>query len=203
MKVKNIIQANENIPIEIYFPKNINKWEIENQKIRRILQLKTREAHFQIEIEVKILTIPINLLLSCKNYKLEYKNNKYYLKTQQLYSKEELIFNIQNYFEEGKIKFNNKICSFPLEGNTSPKPKIILRGNNKIKIDLPKLRNDEEKRLNCEIVFYFNKTYKIPIVIDSAIMPKENIFQVYDFLNKCFISDKLYIIIKLKSNYTF
>ena len=195
MKVKNIIQANENIPIEIYFPKNINKWEIENQKIRRILQLKTREAHFQIEIEVKILTIPINLLLSCKNYKLEYRNNKYYLKTHQLYSKEELIINIQNYFEEGKIKFNNKIDSFPLEGNTSPKPKIILRGNNKIKINLPKVRNNEEKRLNCEIVFYFNKTYKIPIVIDSAIIFKENIFQVYDFLNKCFISEKLYIII--------
>jgi len=155
MKVKNIIQANENIPIEIYFPKNINKWEVENQKIRRILQLKTREAHFQIEIEVKILTIPINLLLSCKNYKLEYKNNKYYLKTHQLYSKEELIFNIQNYFEEGKIKFNNKIDSFPLEGNTSPKPKIILRGNNKITIDLPKVRNDEEKRLIVNLCFSY------------------------------------------------
>ena len=101
MKVKSIIQANENIQIEIYFPQNLNKQEIENQKIRRILELKTKEAHFQIEIEVKILTLPIKLLLSCNNYKLEYMNNNYYLKTNQLYSKEELIFNIQNYFEEG------------------------------------------------------------------------------------------------------
>jgi len=202
MKVKDIIKANENIPIEIYIPKNINEWEIENQKIRRILELKTRETHFQIEIEVKILTVPFNLLLSCKNFKLEYMNNKYYLKTHQLYSKEEIIFNIQNYFEEGKIKFKNKIDSFPLKGNTSPKPKIILRNNNQIKINLPKVKNDEEKRLNCEIVFYFNKTYKIPIILDSAIIPKENIFRVYDFLNKCFISNTLDIIIPNKNNYS-
>ena len=194
MKVKNIIKANENILIEIYFPKNVNKQEIENQKIRRILELKSKETHFQIEIEVKILTLPIKLLLSCNNYKLEYMNNNYYLKTNQLYSKEELIFNIQNYFEEVKIKFKNTIDSFPLEGNTSPKPKIILR-DNKIKINLSKMKNNEEKRLNYKIVFYFNKTYKIPIIIDSVIMPLENIFQVYDFLNKCFISEKLDLII--------
>ena len=202
MKVKNVIKANENIQIEIYFPKNINKWEVENQKIRRLLKLKTNETDFQIEIEVKIITLPINLLLSCNNFKLEYMNNNYYLKTNQLYSNEELIFNIQNYFEEGKIKFRNKIDSFPLEGNTSPKPKIILRENNKIKINLPRVRNNEEKRLNFEILFYFNKTYKIPIIIDSVIMSKENIFQAYDFLNKCFISDTLDLIIPNKNNYS-
>lgn len=94
-----------------------------------------------------------------------------------------------------KYKFKNTINSFPLEGNTSPKPKIILR-DNKIKINLPKIINNKEKRLNYKIVlFYFNKTYKIPIIIDSVIMPLENIFQVYDFLNKCFISEKLDLII--------
>jgi hypothetical protein len=79
-----------------------------------------------------------------------------------------------------------------LERNNCKKPKITLR-DNKIKINIPKMRQYEEKRLNCKIVFYFNKIYKVPIIIDSVIMPLENRFQVYDFLNKCFTYQKLYI----------
>ena len=39
---------------------NVNRREIENQKIRRILELKTKEKHFQIEIEIKILIDLLN-----------------------------------------------------------------------------------------------------------------------------------------------
>ena len=60
MRVQNYIPAKENIQIEIYFPKNVNRREIENQKIRRILELKTKEKHFQIEIEIKILIDLLN-----------------------------------------------------------------------------------------------------------------------------------------------
>ena len=149
MRVQNFIKAKENIQIEIYFPKNVNRREIENKKIRRILELKTKEDHFQIEIEIKILTVPLKLLLSCKNYKLEYMNDSYYLKTNELFSNEELIFNIQNYFgeEKRKMKISNKILE--LKGNTSPGPDIEVR-DNKIKINLKYCR----KRLIVKL--YFN-----------------------------------------------
>jgi len=203
MRVQNYIQAKENIQIEIYLPKNVNRKEIENQIIRRILELKTKEDHFQIEIEIKILTVPLKLLLSCKNYKLEYMNDSYYLKTNELFSNEELIFNIQNYFgeEKRKMKISNKILE--LKGNTSPGPDIEVR-DNKIKINLKyyKKRLIERliERLNCKIIFYFGKFYEIPIVLNSAIIPSENIFQVYDFLNKCFKSNTLNLIIPNKNS---
>jgi len=195
MRVQNFIKAKENIQIEIYFPKNVNRREIENKKIRRILELKTKEDHFQIEIEIKILTVPLKLLLSCNNYKLEYMNDSYYLKTNELFPNEELIFNIQNYFGEDKrkMKIANKILD--LKGNTSPKPKIKV-SDDKIKISL----EDCEKRLNCKIIFYFDKFYEIPIVLNSAIIPSENIFQVYDFLNKCFKPKTLDLIFPNKNN---
>ena len=45
---------------------------------------------------MKILTVPIELLLSCENYTLEYINENYYLKDYQLFSEEKLVFEIEN-----------------------------------------------------------------------------------------------------------
>ena len=61
MKVKKSFQAKEPIEIEVYIP-NIQKGKIENQKIRRILKLTAGDAHCKIQIEMYILTVPIELL---------------------------------------------------------------------------------------------------------------------------------------------
>ena len=97
MIVKSFFLPKEPIQIEIYILNNINKKQNEYQIIRKILRLICGEINFEIEIEIKILIMPIELLLSCKNYKLEYINDNYYLKTNKLVSKEKLIFDIQNH----------------------------------------------------------------------------------------------------------
>lgn len=65
---------------------------------------------------MKILTVPLELLISCENYELEYINGVYHLKTYQLFAKEKIIFRIENNLkgEENEIKARMEY----LEGNT-------------------------------------------------------------------------------------
>jgi len=66
---------------------------------------------------MKILTLPIEILLSFKNYKLEYIKGNYHLKTNKIFTKEQLIFDFQNYIQCENYTKKERIDS--LEGNTS------------------------------------------------------------------------------------
>ena len=57
-----------------------------------------------------------------------------------------------------------------MEGNTSKEPKINIE-EDKVMVDIPEVNNMEVKRLNCKIECYITGNYKIPIIIDSAIIP--------------------------------
>ena len=74
-----------------------------------MLKLSTASISCKVEIEMNILTVPIELLFSCDNYRLEYKNENYYLKTEQLFSEEKLIFNIQNYVQGENLIVKTRI----------------------------------------------------------------------------------------------
>ena len=192
MRVKNYIPAKEPIQVEIYIPNSVQRGKKENQKIRRKLKLIAGETDLEVEIEMKILTIPIELLLSCENYKLEFKNGNYHLKSNQLFSKEKLIFKIQNYIEGENMQIKTRIDS--MEGNTSKEPKINIE-EDKVMVDIPEVNNMEVKRLNCKIECYITGNYKIPIIIDSAIIPLNFGFQIYDFLSRTFTSNSMDILI--------
>ena len=132
---------------------------------------------------MKILTVPIELLISCENYKLEYINGVYHLKTYQLFSKEKIIFRIQNYLkgEENIIKARMEY----LEGNTSGVIIDLKEEKDRLIVTLPNISN-EPKRVNYKIECYISKNYNIPIIIDSAIIPIDYSFQVWDFFKKKF-----------------
>ena len=196
MKVKKSFQSKELIQIEIYIPNNKQKGKIENQIIKRKLILSAGKSNCELEIEMKILTVPIELLLSCENYKLEFLNQNYYLKAYQLLSNENLIFTIQNYIKGDIYEIQTRIES--LEENTSKQPTIISKGNS-VTINMPKIKNDEVKRINCKIECYIGKNYIIPIIIDSVLMPINYSFQVYDFLSHDFISNKLELLLPTKN----
>jgi len=197
MKVKNYIQAKEPIQIEIYILNCVKKGKKENQRIRRLLKLTAGGTSFDLEIEVTILTIPIELLLSCENYKLEYFNDNYYLKANQLFSEEIIKFNIMNYLEGEKLIIKTRIDS--LDGNTSKEPIIELKENSAL-ITIPKLNNMEVRRLNCKIEFFISPSYKIPIIIDSVTMPINYNFKVYDFSSRSYISNTMSLL--LPTSYT-
>ena len=136
MRVKNYIQSKEFVQIEIYIPNSVQKGKIENQIIKRKLKLSAGKSECEVEIEMKILTVPVELLLSCENYKLEYINRNYYLKTYQILSEEKLVFTIQNYIKGDNNEMKARIDS--LEGNTSKEPTITTEENILI-INIPKI----------------------------------------------------------------
>ena len=137
MKVKEYILPKESIQIEIYIPNCVKKGKKEYQRIRRLLKLTAGNTTFNLEVEITILTIPIELLLSCENYKLEYFNDYYYLKENQIFSEEQIKFCIQNYLEGENILVKTRIDS--LDGNTSKEPIIELK-DNYIILNIPKLK---------------------------------------------------------------
>ena len=191
MKVKNYIQPKEPIQIEIYIP-NLLTGKKEIQKIRRILKLTAGDT-CEVEIEMQILTVPIQLLFSCQNYKLEFKNGSYYLKTNQLFLNEKLFFKIQNYIKGDSNKLKIRIDS--LEGNTAKEPKINIEDENSFILEMPTLENNEVKRINCKIECFLSQNYKIPIRIDSVIMPINFTFQIYDYSNHVFTSNRVNLLL--------
>ena len=192
MKVKKYIGPKEQIPIEIYIPKLIEVGKKENQRIRRLLKLKSRDSYCDVEIDMKILTLPIETLLSCENYKLEYIEGNFILKTKRLLSNEQLVFHIQNYIQGEYNSIKARMES--LEGCTSKQPKIIIE-KNKLIVDIPEIEGNEPKRINCKIESFLSPNYKISIIIDSVIVPINFDFQIYDFLNHCYTSKDIEILI--------
>ena len=141
---------------------------------------------------MKILTLPFEILLSCKNYQLEYIKGNYHLKTNRLFPKEQLIFDIKNYIKGENYIIKERIDS--LEENTSKQPEINLE-EDKLIVNIPDIGKCEPKRIHCKIECYFSQNYKISIIIDSVIIPIYYTFQVYDFCNQSFTSNKIEILI--------
>ena len=197
MKVKKYIKPKELIPIEIYIPNLVEKGKKENQRIRRLLKLTSGNSNCEMEIDMKILTLPIETLLSCENYQLEYINGNFHLKTNKLFSKEKIIFHIQNYIKGENNIIKERIDS--LEANTSREPKIKTE-NNKLIVIIPEIENNEPKRINCKIECYLSPKYKISIIIDSVIMPIYYSFEAYDYINSCYTSKDIEILIP-RNNY--
>ena len=199
MKVENYIPAKDLIKIEISIQNNNKKTKKENQKIRRLLKLKTGKTScdIEIEIEMKILTIPIELVISCEKYKLKIKNGNYYLEANQLFSREALMFKLHNYYEGENIIIKPRIKL--LKRNTSLEPKLNLEEENLI-VNIPEIKDDEVKRLNCKIECYIKENYCIQIIFDIAIVPEVFEFQIYDYLNHCFSSNDISILISTQEN---
>ena len=201
MKVKKYIKPKELIPIEIYIPNLIEKGKKENQRIRRLLKLTSGKTNCEMEIDMKILTLPIETLLSCENYQLEYINGNFHLKANKLFSKEKIIFHIQNYIKGQKNIIKERIDS--LEANTYREPKVKIE-NNKLIVIIPEINNNEPKRINCKIECYLSPKYKISIIIDSVIIPIYYSFEAYDYINSCYTSKNIELLIpKCNSNLNF
>ena len=199
----------ESIKIEIYIPKNEDEKK-KIQKIRRTLELTSGKSKSNVEIEMQILTVPIELLLSCNNYELEFKKASitliseslegdyyyYYLKADVLFSNEELIFKIQNYMQGDNYLINTEYKA--LEGNNSEEPEINQKENLLI-IKIPSI-DDEIKRIKYKIECYINRNYKIPIRINSVIIPYNFDFLVYDFIERCYTSNNINLILPTGNN---
>jgi hypothetical protein len=71
---KTIPKESKNIEIEIRIPSYIERGKKEIHQIHRFLYLKSGDSECEIKIEMKVITIPFEILLSYSKYELEYKS---------------------------------------------------------------------------------------------------------------------------------
>ena len=173
-----------------------------------IINTIDKKKECTINLYIKFDLIQINLLLSCKQYKLinNYKFIKekndlqelyYKLDTSCIYNNEQIDFEIINVQSKEDVLFCISVKS--LENNTSKKPNIIAKKkeNNKIKnyfnLIIPNYGNDfpnEIPRLNCVYEIMINENFVIYIIIDAVIKCYISELYMYDFYTKNYVKDE-------------
>ena len=203
-----LIKKGENIKLFVEIPQIFNN---ENTiEIRSKLNIETISGKkLNLPINLTLCTIPISVLLSCKEYNLKkdkeeikYENNykikKYFiLDAYELTEGEIINFELLNY-KEKDIEFY--INAESLEKNTSVIPTFIKeKQKNNFQITIPKydLSSKNEKKeirlLNCMLEIFINDNFIIYIKIDSLIKPNLAVFKMYDFYSKKLVENELKI----------
>ena len=151
----------------------------------------------ELQINVILTTIPISILVSCKEYelikqKIDYDNDIPFVQCFKINSKEfigneEINFELLNYNNQDTIDFY--LSAKSLENNTFSKPHFDkIKQTNNFKITIPKIENmvneTEIPRLNCVIEVFINSNYVIYILIDSLIKPIVCEIKMYDYYLK-------------------
>jgi len=153
-----------------------------------------------------LTTIPISVLISCKEYKLikekmNYDNDVTFeqcfkLDTKEFRGEEQINFELLSYKDKEPIEFY--LSAKSLENNSSNMPLFSrIKQKDNFKITIPKYEfNSNESdipRLHCMIEIFVNKNFVIYIIIDALIRPNLNIFKMYDYYSKTFVENEMTI----------
>ena len=192
------IECNQTIEIELKLPKikdNLNLKEIHfvkfNLEINNYIEKedKPNNKPFKLPFIIKLELMPIILMFSTKNKKINLEDNKFYIKS-DLYSEEIISFTLEQTEIQKKLKFQPFIQIEGLKDNNSLEPIIniheeVKSEKNKIKIDLimPN-NNDKLLKINMAINLFYTEYFKIPIVINSDIHPFNYKLLTYDYNNR-------------------
>ena len=210
LSVKELVNKGENIQLFVEVPQILD--EENTFQISSLLYIESSsKKNLELKVNIILRTIPISVLLSCKEYKLIKKDEKdeirlgnsnklilyFKLDTQELFENEEINFNLLNYKENEPIEFFVSVKS--LENNSSDKPKFSRnKEKNHFKIIIPKyydlnLNNNEISRLHCRLEVFINNNFVLYIIIDSLIRPNLNTFKMYDFYSKSYKEKEIII----------
>ena len=182
-------------PIDIDFsfpPPNTSKEE-KIYRLRRNLKVSNNSSNTNIIIEIIFIVCPIQIDFSCQKYSLTFEDEKYKLNTKKLLKGEIINFKINNNYKE--IPFSLKYRITSLDKNTFDEPKIEIINSNEVNLIIQKDEKSIEDIdiLNCLLEIYISENIKIPILIDSLIIPTYFDFYIYDYETKNFVTDKMSI----------
>ena len=201
LKIKEEVKKGENIELFIDIPPT---FEEETIKINSLLKFETiSEKKLELETNIILTTIPLSILISCREYKLIKQKTNYdsHIQFEQSFkidcnefiANEEINFDLENYNNNDSIEFF--LCVKSLNENTSEKPNFLTtKQKNSFRITIPKYNfnsNDTEiPRLNCVIEVNINNNFAIYIIIDSLIRPNINILKMYDYYKKDYVENE-------------
>ena len=200
LTVKELIAKGENIQLYFEIPQTFEK---ETIKVNSVIKLETISGKkLELNINIIMTTIPISMLISCKNYKLIKEKvgsergiqfeQCFKLDTKELKEDEEINFELLNYKDKEPIEFY--MCAKSLKNNSSDIPNFNrdIQKNN-FKIMIPHSQDNYINRLNCVLDIIINYNCIIHIIIDSIIRPNLSIFKIYDFYTKQYVENEMLI----------
>ena len=190
-----IINCNMPIEIEIKIPKIQNYFCLKeihliefNLEIECQIEESDKKKNLEnnsliLPFEIKFELIPLIFKFTTKSKKIIKKDNYFFI-SEDLYSDEEISFTLEQIDKEQKIDLNPLIQIEGLKNNNCNEPNIFIgdKENEKveIKILIPNI-GQEKSKMNIYLNIYFTQNYKIPILIDSNILPFDFKLLFYDY----------------------
>ena len=161
LKIKEEVKKGENIELFIDIPPT---FEEETIKIHSLLQFETiSEKKLELETNIILTTIPLSILISCREYKLIKQKTNYGSHIQFEHTSEK-----PNFLTiKQKNSFRITIPNYNFNSNDTEIP-----------------------RLNCVIEVNINNNFVIYIIIDSLIRPNINILKMYDYYKKDYVENE-------------
>ena len=179
---KFIDNINNYVKIIIKIPelKNLEK-EVEEHLIETKIIFSNKSLEkCEVDFEFKFIIIPLFYFIKCNNYKLARYNDGLILYCQKLFSNTKIDFIIKNYNYNEEPKYQVIIKS--LEKNNCEKPIVTKDKDDKEHLYIDILNNEEKvKLLNCSLEIKFNDEFKIPLYIESYVIPFMFEFEVYNY----------------------
>ena len=204
LSVKEYVKKGENIQLFVEIPQT---FEEDTMQISSVLNIESISGKkLDLNVNIILTTIPISVLISCKEYKLikekiNYDNNITFeqcfkLDSNEFLGDEEINFELLNYKDNEPIEFF--ISAKSLDNNSSNMPLFPrIKQKNKFKMTIPKYDFDSNDgdipRLHCMMEIFINKNFVVYIIIDSLIRPNLTIFKMYDYYSKTFIENEMKI----------
>ena len=204
LSVKEFVKKGENIQLYVEIPQTFEEDTIQISSVLNIESISGKKL--DLNVNIILTTIPISVLISCKEYKLikekiNYDNSITFeqcfkLDSNEFIGEEEINFELLNYKENEPIEFF--VSAKSLENNSSNIPIFSrIKQKNNFKITIPKYDFDsndgEVPRLHCMFEIFVNKNFVVYIIIDSLIRPNLTLFKMYDFYSKTFVENEMTI----------
>ena len=179
---KFVVNVNNYVKITIKIPdlENTEK-EMEEDLIETKIIFSSKSLEkCEVDFEFKFIIIPLYYFIKCNNYKLAKYNDGLILYCHKLFSNSRIDFIIKNYNYNEEPKYQIDISS--IDKNNCEKPIIKKDKNNKEHLYVEILNEDEKvKFLNCLLNIKFNEEFKIPLYIQSYVIPFMFEFEVYNY----------------------
>jgi len=194
------IKSNKPIEIQMNIPKMKDKYclkethflkfnlEFKFKKYNEENEKNIKEKPFILPFIIKMELFKINLKFSSNNNKIKLDNDKFYI-DEDLYSEEIISLSLEQVELKKEIKLKPLIQIEGLKDNNSHEPVIDINNEDedknhsektKINILIPKT-NDNDTKMNIFINIYYSKDFKIPILINSNILPFDYKLLFYDY----------------------
>lgn len=126
--------------------------------------------------------------ISCKEYPLEYSNDVFYLFPPKIQPNSILTFQFNNDFRDSSYKSTYQINYFDDNQEVDVIEARYINNEDELILLIKDL--DKVTRLHCTLKIKLSETFIVSVEIDSIIVPFVFEFELYDYVQKRYVSDQ-------------